>query len=94
MESITECLMDESMYGRVQDFNDEYVDTPFDEFEAWNMKCVNELSPKDLEWLNGLCDRINVGGRIKMVDHEDCGVWTAICIYFDKNKNICIVHPR
>ena len=62
-------------------------------FLKWNINCINELSDKDIEWLNELCNRIG-NKKIKLMDEESCVAFDAFKIYFDKNKKICIVNPR
>jgi hypothetical protein len=63
----------------------------YDEFLAWNKKCIDELSSEDLSWLWGFSNRLN---KIGMMDMEDCGVWKADSFYYDADKQLVIVHPR
>lgn len=63
------------------------------EFLDWNQACLNAMSDADIAWLMGLCTRLK-DGALNLMDMEPCVTWTADAIYFDKNKKLCIVHPR
>lgn len=63
------------------------------EFINWNIKCINELSKERQDWLYNLCLLIK-NKEITMMDEEHCTLWTASKIFFDKNKKLCIIHPR
>lgn len=65
----------------------------YNDFLAYNKKCLEELFPEDLEWMRCLCKRLN-NGRIGMMDLEDCGIWEGHCFFYDLDKNLVIVHPR
>lgn len=65
----------------------------YDDFFLYNKACLEELSYEDLNWVWGLCKRLN-RRQIGMMDMEDCGIWEADAIFYDLNKNLCIVHPR
>ena len=93
MESISKCLVDDMMFDRMECYNKEYKNTTFQEFHAWNMKCIATLSDDEFYWLGELCKRINQE-KINLVDAEHCGEFTACCIYFNKNKTLCIMNPR
>ena len=88
-------VVEECYYERMLGMNCECVDQAmsYEAFLAWNKKCIEELSPKDLEWLWGLCTRLN-SRTVGMMDMEDCGTWRADSFYYDQNKDIVIVHPR
>ena len=86
-------VVEEYCYERMLDHDCRDVDNTlsYENFLAWNKKCIEELSSADIRWLGVFCDRLN---KIGMMDMEDCGVWKADSFYYDKNKNIVIVHPR
>jgi hypothetical protein len=65
----------------------------YNDFLAYNKKCLEELSPEDLEWMRCLCKGLN-SHRIGMMDLEDCGIWKAHCFFYNLEKDIVIVHPR
>ena len=65
----------------------------YSDFLAWNKSCLEELSFEDVNWVWGLCKRLNKG-EIGMMDMECCGVWKADSIFYDTYKNLVIVHPR
>ena len=65
----------------------------YNDFFLYNKKCLEELSFDDVNWVWGLCQRLN-NNKIGMMDMEDCGIWEADSIFYDQNKNIVVVHPR
>ena len=83
-------------YGRMFDLECNGVDTEVEDYEgfrAWNIKCLGEMTYKEQTWIWELCKRIG-SSNLGMMDMEDCGIWTADQFFFDKNKKLCIVHPR
>lgn len=65
----------------------------YSDFLAWNKSCLEELSFEDVNWVWGLCKRLNKG-EIGTMDMEDCGIWEADSIFYDQKKTLVIVHPR
>jgi hypothetical protein len=65
----------------------------YDDFLAWNKSCLQEQSDDDVKWVWGLCQRLNKK-KIGMMDMECCCIWEADTIFYDRNKNLVIVHPR
>jgi len=65
----------------------------YSEFIDWNMKCISELSEEKQNWLYELCIQIS-NNEIKLMDEENCVLFTACNIFFDKNKKLCIMNPR
>lgn len=63
----------------------------YNQFLAWNKKCIEELSYEDLNWTWGLCNRLPTIGTMDM---EECDVWKADSFYYDTAKQLVIVHPR
>lgn len=88
MHVVEECYY-ERMLG--QDCKSIDPSLSYDEFLAWNKKCIEELSSEDLSWLWRFSNRLP---RIGMMDMEDCGVWKADSFYYDTAKQLVIVHPR
>ena len=82
-------IINEYTFERMNDINKRSYST----FLQWNVDCINDLSDKDIEWLNELCKRIG-DKKIKLMDEESCAVFEAYKIYFDENKKLCIVNPR
>ena len=96
IENIMSFCVDDDSYERMFDFKSKGIDTQvenYEEFYNWNKKCVEEMAYEDKLWLNGLCMRLK-NSKLGMMDLEDCGIWTADQFFFDKNKKLCIVHPR
>ena len=100
MSSIIEDIMaycvNADGYGRMFDFKCRGINTRVEDYEgfrAWNLKCLEEMSYEDKVWVWGLCKRLG-SSSVGMMDMEDCGIWTADQFFFDKNKKLCIVHPR
>lgn len=65
----------------------------YNEFFLWNKECLEELSYEDVNWVWGLCNRLN-RRQIGTMDMEDCGIWKADTIFYDTYKRLIIVHPR
>ena len=96
IDDIMTYCVDENGYGRMFDFKCKGINTEvenYEEFRAWNIQCLEEMSDEDQTWVWGLCKRIGCS-NLGMMDMEDCGIWTADQFFFDKNKKLCIVHPR
>jgi hypothetical protein len=88
-------VVPECYYERMdfQECKGTFREETYNDFLAWNKSCLEELSFDDVKWVWGLCDRMN-HGRIGMMDMEDCGIWEADTVFYDRNKNLIIVHPR
>jgi hypothetical protein len=96
IENIMAYCVDINGYGRMFDLECNGVDTEVEDYEgfrAWNIKCLGEMTYKEQTWIWELCKRIG-SSNLGMMDMEDCGIWTADQFFFDKNKKLCIVHPR
>jgi hypothetical protein len=65
----------------------------YQEFRKWNEQCIKDLSEDDRTWIEGLCKRM-VKETIFLMDEECCEAMPATNLYFDKDKNVCIVNPR
>jgi len=73
--------------------SDILLDQSYADFMEWNIKCIAELSAEERAWVWGLCQRI--GRRsIKLMDMENCPVFTAYGIYYSSDKTLCVVNPR
>ena len=94
IKSITECLIVECEFERMvsQDCSALKHET-FEEFNTWNIMCLINMTEEELTWTMELCNRLK-NKKIKLMDMECCSVFTAASIYFDSNKNLCIVNPR
>jgi len=90
---IKKYLLAECEYERMQFMNEDYEDETYDEFMAWNLQCIEDLSEKSLAWITQLCVMIG-SGDITTMDMEDCHEWRASGMYFNRHSNICIFHPR
>lgn len=89
---ISKYLADEDTFDRMKAYGD-YECNSFEEFQRWNEKCIADLNEDDRVWVTGLCKRIQKN-KVRLMDEESCSVFTANCIYFDNDKNVCIVNPR
>ena len=89
---IKKFIINNYTYDRMNDREDGATPLSYNEFYAWNIKCLNE-SPDDLAWLTGLCNRMN-SSKIILMDEESCTKFSAYAFYFDSDKNIVIVNPR
>ena len=78
-------IIDDYTFLRMVDVNSE--DLPCEKyipFVDWNIKCINELSKEKQDWLYNLCLQIK-NEEITTMDEEDCAIWTASKIFFDKS---------
>ena len=89
---ISKYLVNEYTFERMQRYGD-YESPSFKEFMAWNLKCIADLNDEDRLWVTGLCKRISKRA-IFLMDEEYASANDATNIYFDKNKNVCIMNPR
>jgi len=82
-------------YERMVAYECSAIDTTksYAEFLDWNQRCLNAMTDADITWLMGLCTRLK-RKTVRLMDMEPCSVFTADAIYFDKEKNLCIVNPR
>lgn len=91
---VTKFIINKYDYERMKSQNDEcYDNMSYEEFIAWNVECINELSNDDMAWLAGLCQRIKVG-LLKLQDMESCAQFEADGFFFDMRKKLVIINPR
>jgi hypothetical protein len=96
IESIMSYIVCEESFGRMYDFKCKGIEGFADDYGAfynWNKTCLEEMSDSTRTWVWGLCNCLK-DSNLGMMDLEDCGIWTADQLFFDKNKKLCIVHPR
>jgi hypothetical protein len=88
-------VVPECYYERMIDHTCKGIDEVenYHNFLAWNKLCLEELSFDEVNWVWGLCQRIN-NSKISMMDMECCSIWEADTIFYDQNKNLVLVHPR
>jgi hypothetical protein len=88
-------LVDSDSFERMQDLKCSGLNNfvSYDDFVIWNKQCIMELPFDDHIWIFGLCNKLKAS-KIGMMNMEDCGVWTAYAFFYDKEKKLCIVHPR
>jgi hypothetical protein len=65
----------------------------YNEFLDWNISCIMEYSDEDFNFLVKLCSKIGCN-QICQMDMESCVVWDSSGVFFNKEKNIVIYHPR
>jgi len=95
MDEVLDYLVAECEWERMVDQECKAINPSlsYSEFVAYNTTCLEELSPKDLKWVQRLCKRLN-SEKVGMMDLECCGIWKASCFFYDLNKELVIVHPR
>jgi len=95
MSDIMSYLVDSDSFQRMKDLECSGVNifVTYDDFIIWNKQCLNELPFDEHVWILGLCTRLK-SSKICMMDLEDCGIWTADAFFYDKDKKLCVVHPR
>ena len=65
----------------------------YDDFLDWNIKCIMECSEEDYNFIAKLCSKIAIK-QINQMDMESCVVWDSSGVFFNKQKNLVIYHPR
>jgi hypothetical protein len=95
IQNIVKYIVDSGSYARMQAQDCKGIDDSmaYATFLNWNIKCLNELPDKELDWLTVLCDRLKQGS-LNLMDLESCAVFTAHQIYFNMDKEFCLVNPR
>jgi hypothetical protein len=97
VKTIMKCVISEYYFGRRQSYSDECKgddeSESYEEFLAWNRKCLDSMDKEEIDWLLGFCTRLN-NGMVQTMDMECPSASTADTIYFDKNKNLVIANPR
>ena len=92
MVRVQNFILSEPCFWRMMDFHgDTYPD--YAAFMKWNTTCLQEMSIEELNWLTGLCTRLQ-NNNISLMDMENCIRFTADCFYFDTNKRLIICNPR
>jgi hypothetical protein len=95
MDTLVKFIVDAVVFERMARFNPEkdWEDKTYAEFILWNAKCFEELEEDCQQDILRICKSI---GRqfIRLVDEEHCCEFTACSVYFNKNKQLCIVNPR
>jgi hypothetical protein len=82
-------------YDRMDGYNCDGIEEgeSYDDFLEWNIKCIIECSEDDYNFIAKLCSKIS-SKQIGQMDMESCVVWESDGIFFNKQKNIVIYHPR
>jgi hypothetical protein len=86
-------IVDQYSFERMQQMNDDINFSNYKKFLEHNIKCIDELSDEDKNWLLLLCKKLK-GSMIGLVDTEHCVEFTADSFYFNNNKKLCIANPR
>jgi len=91
---VTKFIIPKCYYERMQDLvPNVYSDMSYEEFIAWNVECINDLSYEDTVWLTGLCQRMKAE-LLKLQDMESCAQFEADGFFFNDKKKLIIVNPR
>jgi hypothetical protein len=88
-------IVDEYDYDRMIAYDCDGIDDKksYDEFVEWNIKCLKESSEEDLIFFKSLYNKIS-NSKMSQMDLESCAVWDSYKVFFAKNTNLVIVHPR
>ena len=92
LSNIIPCSYD---YDRMIAYNCEGINEheSYDDFYDWNIKCILECSDEDYNFIAKLCSKIS-NKQINQMDMESCVVWDSDGVFFNKQKNLVIYHPR
>ena len=95
IENIAKYIVESDSYARMQAYDCKSIDDSmaYAAFFNWNIKCLRELPNSELDWITTLCDRLKMGS-LNLMDLESCAVFTAYQIYFNMDKEFCVVNPR
>jgi hypothetical protein len=95
MEVIRDTIIDKDSFERIRDLRGEsrFGFSSYEEFMAWNERCINEMSGDDFVWINGLSRRMR-RNAIGLMDLEPCVIFNAFRFFFARNKDIVIVNDR
>jgi hypothetical protein len=95
MDTLAEFIVDDSTFERMLLYDDrnEWNNMTYAGFILWNTKCFEELEADHRQDVLRICSSIK-RQFIKLVDEENCCEMSACSIYFNKNKQLCIVNPR
>lgn len=95
MDTLANFIVDNSTFERMISYDDKnsWNDMTYADFILWNTKCFEELETDYQDDVLRICSSIK-RKFIKLVDEENCCEMTACSIYFNKNKQLCIVNPR
>lgn len=83
-------------FDRMQEYNDDKEHMLFGSYAIFlehNEECVEKLNTDELDFVYMLCKQIR-DNKIIMVDEEDFGEWKATAIYYNRKRNLTIMHPR
>jgi hypothetical protein len=86
-------IVDQYTFERMQQMNDDINFSNYKEFLEFNIKCIDELTDDDKNWLLALCKKLK-SSMIHLVDTEHCVEFDADTFYFNHNKKLCITNPR
>jgi hypothetical protein len=92
---VKQFIPDENDYERMvaYEYANDIECQSYNDFIDWNIKCVMEYSEDDYNFLAKLCEKIRIS-QIGQMDMESCAVWDSSGIFFNKQKNLIIYHPR
>jgi len=79
---------EQDRYGPFKD-DESDIDTKYQKFREWNLKCLNEMYTDDLEYLGWLCDKI-ANGKVRNMDMESTAAFHTAGIYFNADKQIVV----
>jgi len=95
IDLLYKCIVTENDYERMVDYNcDGIIESEsYEAFLDWNVVCIKISSTSEKLLFKLLCNKIQ-NKQFGQMDLETCGTWDSDSLFFDKNKNIIVVHPR
>ena len=86
-------IVDQYTFGRMKNHNDDINHSNYQDFLAFNIQCINELTDDDKTWLMVLCRKLK-SKMICLVDTEHCQEFEGDTFYFNNKKKLCITNTR
>jgi len=93
ISSVYPFIVDQYTFERMKQMKDDVNHSSYQEFLAFNIQCINELTDDDKSWLIVLCKKLKAN-MISLVDTEHCQEFEADTFYFNNKKKLCIANPR
>jgi hypothetical protein len=93
ISSVYPFIVDQYTFDRMKNHNDDINNLTYQEFLAFNIQCINELTDDDKTWLMVLCRKLK-SNMICLVDTEHCQEFEGDTFYFNNKKKLCITNPR
>jgi hypothetical protein len=86
-------LINADQFARMRRYESIIEFDSYTTFEAWNIECVNALSMGDRQVLQAIVTMLTKDS-LNIVVMNTCTEWSAGGFYYNKKKQLCLVHPR